>query len=202
MAISTWLGHKGKLKVSNLSSRVDVRGIRRQKRAFDAVEPLINRKCFFCECPPRRHPPNFSGERTTMPPCAVLSIHLGKSSCKYLYSLINSFQDLDNANRFYPDSSLTPFPPSHPSSMQDMQQISLFRAVFPFFPVVLCSDMCPTYGPVFGPLGLQAGGQLDGMDDTLINTLPLHILELDVTKMLWVIVPVLCHPFCTSTEDC
>lgn len=86
--------------------------------------------------------------------------------------------------------------------MQDKQQISLFRALFPFLSLVLCSDMCPAYGPVFGPLGLQEGGQLHGIDDTLINTLPLHILELNVTEMLWVIVAVLCHPFCTGTEDC
>lgn len=58
---------------------------------------------------------------------------------------------------------------------------------------MLCSDICPTYGPVFGPLGLQAGGQLHGMDDIPINTLPPHILELDVSKMLWVTVPLLCH---------
>lgn len=61
--------------------------------------------------------------------------------------------------------------------------------------------MCPTYGPVFGPLGLQAGRQLHGMDDTLINTLPLHILELDVSKVLWVTVPVLCHTLLHQHRD-
>lgn len=43
--------------------------------------------------------------------------------------------------------------------MQLEQQISLLRAVLPFFPpVMFCSAVRPTCVPEFGPVGLQAGG--------------------------------------------
>lgn len=85
--------------------------------------------------------------------------------------------------------------------MQHEQQISLLRAVFPFFPAMLCSVICPIYVPEFGSLGLQAGGQLHRMGATLVNALPSWALKLDVSEMLWVAVTVLCSPSYTRKED-
>lgn len=124
---------------------------------------------------------------------------LAQTSCKHLCSLTSSFQALDNADSFYPDFSLTPFPPSHPSSVQHKQQISLFRAVFPFFPVMLCSDMCPTYGPVFGPLGLEAGG---GSCMAWMIPLLTHFLSMFLNWMSLKYFGWQSHPSCTGTGDC
>lgn len=83
---------------------------------------------------------------------------LAQPPCKSLYSLTNSFQALDNADSFYPNFSLTPYPPSHPNLMQDKQQISLF-GLFPYFflwySILTCA---PHMGQCLAPWGCRQEG--------------------------------------------
>lgn len=81
--------------------------------------------------------------------------------------------------------------------MQCKQQLSLFKAVFSFFPP-RCSVLA--YAPHMSTELSSLGLQLHGMHDTLINTFPPQAPKANVSEMLQGSVMAVCGLSCTSRQ--
>lgn len=80
--------------------------------------------------------------------------------------------------------------------MQCKQQLSLFKAVFSFFPQCSVLAYAPHMSTELSSLGLQ----LHGMHDTLINTFPPQAPKANVSEMLQGSVMAVCGLSCTSRQ--